>query len=124
MSWQERVPKSDTAPEMTMRRILEQLKVPFISQEPVKTRYSVHWSKPDFMVRPNFLIYVDGEYWHRKKRRAAKDEAQENCLLAEGFFRVPLHRQGAGVVPDRNQTPARPAPEGMILERLTEEART
>jgi very-short-patch-repair endonuclease len=68
-----------------MRRILEQLHVPFISQEPIKTQFSIFTFIVDFLVQRRIVIEVKGRYWRRKQRRRDKDEAKKHCLEAEGF---------------------------------------
>jgi len=85
LSWQRKVPTEDTAPERAMRRILEELGVSFVSQEPIKTKFSIHTFKVDFLVRRQIVIEVKGRYWRRKQRRRDKDEAKKNCLEAEGY---------------------------------------
>ena len=86
MNWQREVPKEDTAPERAMRRILEDLRLSFISQEPIKTRFSIHRARVDFIVERFLVIRVHGRYWHTKKRRANKDQAQKQCLQAEKLW--------------------------------------
>jgi very-short-patch-repair endonuclease len=81
---------SDTTPEMAVRQILEGLPAPlnsFISQAPIKTRYSIHTFIIDFKVANQIVIEVHGDHsakWHTKSRQA-KDEAKTNCLLEEGY---------------------------------------
>jgi very-short-patch-repair endonuclease len=85
MSWQSKVPKSDTKPEMAMRRILEHLRVSFKSQVPIKTRFREWPFIVDFLVENRLVIEVQGVYWHSKKRRSEKDEIKRNCLIETGY---------------------------------------
>jgi len=85
-------PLSDTTPEMAVRRILESLPPPlnsFISQAPIKTRFSIHTFIIDFKLASRLVIEVHGDHsakWHTKSRQA-KDEAKTNCLLSS-FYKV------------------------------------
>ena len=83
--WQRKVPPHDTKPEMAMRRILEDLKVSFVSQEPIKTRFREWPFIADFLVLRMLVIEVHGQYWHIKPRRELKDEIKQNCLEADGY---------------------------------------
>jgi very-short-patch-repair endonuclease len=86
MAWQRNVPKEDTKPELAMRRILEDSKLSFVSQEPIKTRFSIHSARVDFIVERFLIVRVHGRYWHSRKRPANKDAAQKECLKAEKYW--------------------------------------
>lgn len=83
---------SDTTPEMAVRAILESLPAPlnsFISQAPIKTRFSIYTFIIDFKVASRLVIEVHGDHkakWHTKKRQE-KDETKTNCLIAS-FYQV------------------------------------
>lgn len=68
-----------------MRKILEDLKVSFVSQEPIKTRFREWPFIADFLVLRMLVIEVHGRYWHTKTNRELKDEIKQNCLEADGY---------------------------------------
>jgi len=68
-----------------MRRILERIGVPFISQEPIKTRFREWPFKVDYLVARRLVIEVKGKYWHSKQRRRTKDEVKKACLEGEKY---------------------------------------
>lgn len=69
--------KGETDIEKILRDILESLKVPFESQQPVG-----NITIPDFIVAPNILLFADGEYWHNKPK-AKKRDVKINLRLSK-----------------------------------------
>lgn len=57
--------KSNTAPEREMKVILDELKVPYEHQYPVRNRKDKVFAVVDFrLTGTNIIIQVDGDYWH------------------------------------------------------------
>jgi very-short-patch-repair endonuclease len=69
----------ETDIEKKVRLILEDLKINFIPQLPVKI------SIADFFIEPNKLIYVDGDYWHNRPSKRRQDIGITNYLKKGGY---------------------------------------
>jgi very-short-patch-repair endonuclease len=84
------IPTSDTKPEMTVRKILEELSkelnFSFKSQQMVPTRYRERPYVVDFMINDRKIIEVMGRRFHdRTKTQRKKVSVKLECLKGEGY---------------------------------------
>ena len=50
-------PQKDTFPEVYIQKLLDEAKIEFEKHVPLM-------GQPDIFIKPNFLIFSDGDYWH------------------------------------------------------------
>jgi hypothetical protein len=50
-------PQKDTFPEVYVQKLLDEAKIEFEKHVPLM-------GQPDIFIKPNFLIFSDGDYWH------------------------------------------------------------
>ncbi len=89
MRWQSKVPKRDTEPEMTCRRILEEMKLNFTGER-IKLPTRNCYVEADFIVEGCLIIEVQGTKWHMKSARRRKDAAKKEGFLAMGMATLEL----------------------------------
>lgn len=76
--------------ELDFQRILRELNINFVSQ------FNYGMGFADFLIKPNLIIFVDGDFWHgnpirfkqlSQKQRAQKrkDETQNKFLRSKGY---------------------------------------
>jgi len=87
LSWQKRVPRAYTKPEMIVFGILKELGVRFATQERVYTRFREHPFVVDFLLLDDKgVIEVMGRRFHdRTKTQRTKVEVKQACLEGEGY---------------------------------------
>ncbi len=82
-------PLSDTKPERIVRRILELLKVSFVSQEPIMvndpTTGSAYTFTVDFIVNRRIAIPVHGGFKIKSSRAMEKIEWEHKLLKEAGY---------------------------------------
>jgi G:T-mismatch repair DNA endonuclease (very short patch repair protein) len=79
------IPTSDTKPEMIVRSMLEELKIPFKSQQKVLTRFRDYPFIVDFLLENGKVIEVMGRRWHdHSERQRRKVQTKVECLTADG----------------------------------------
>ncbi len=82
-------PLSDTKPERTVRRILELLKVSFVSQEPITvndpTTGSAYTFTVDYLVNRKVAIAVHGSFKIKSSRSMDKIEWEKKLLKEAGY---------------------------------------
>lgn len=67
--------------EIALEKELINRGVDFVAQYPIIIAKTV----VDFFIKPDIVIYADGDYWHRREGMAEKDSKQNYMLVTNGY---------------------------------------
>jgi very-short-patch-repair endonuclease len=77
-----------TYPERMVAEFLEELNIPFDYNKKILKYY------PDFLVKNNIIIEVDGDRWHSSKEAKEKDSIRDKDLSDNGYIIYRLSFKG------------------------------
>jgi len=76
-----KVKQKDTDIEIIIENWLKKSGINYVKQKPIENITVV-----DFFIEPDWCLYADGDYWHGKPERKAKDKIIDQKLRNMGYF--------------------------------------
>ncbi len=78
------IPTEYTKPELKMHRIISSLKVPFVSQEPIRVPDRGVPYIADFLIMRRLIVEVDGVF-HERGKQPMKDDHRDEAMKNLGL---------------------------------------